>query len=141
MRTKIRTAIEAAVQEVSGYESAAFRTGFASEMNKGGFELPCVWLCPLELKVRTGRTEGVNTYTGVMYFIEPIEGLTPEGKDEAWDRMEAAAIEVLNAIVPAGGIVATEGIRCVPDEYALTGFNTISVVVYFNVIAKYCASR
>lgn len=141
MRTIIRTEISKAIHEKSGYPSVEFRTGFACDMNKGGFTLPCVWLCPLELKSKTGRAEGSKTYGGVMYLIEHVEGLTPEAKDDTWDRMEAAALDVLTAIAPKNGIVTTENIRCEPDEYALTGFNTISAVVHFDVITKYCAVR
>lgn len=141
MRKRIKEAIGKALQSASGYEQIDFRSGFAPGMNEGGFALPCAWLCPLELMERTGRSEGWETYAGVMYLIEDITGLDADGKDEAWDRMQAAVVRVLGSAVEAGEIHAVENIRCAPDEYALTGFNTISVYVRFNVKMKHCGGK
>lgn len=142
MRTKIREAIYKAIADHSGYETIDARTGFAIYMNDGSTQLnlPCVWLCPLELTDKTGRNEGVKTYAGTMYFVEAIAGLTPEDKDAAWDRMEEAALRVLNAAAESRDIKLIENIRCLPDELALTGYMSISITVKFDVKVGYCGN-
>ena len=141
MRTKIREAIRRALNSASGYENLDFRTGFAPYINEGGYSLPCAWLCPLELIEKSGRKEGWKTYAGVMYIMEPIDGLSPEEKDAAWDRMEMVAEKTFAAAMESGDISIVENIKCAPDEYALSGFGTVSIAVNFDVKMKYCENR
>lgn len=120
-------------------KSFDFRTGFLTDIAAGGFSLPCVWLCPLELVAKTGRTEGVNTYAGVFYMLESSEDLTPEAKDGTWDEMEAAATGALSKVVDASDLVVDiDKIKGIPNEGAYTGYNDISLKVVFEVMMSYC---
>lgn len=141
MRTEISRTFKESVEEICG-TGTQFHTGFLVDINSGGIELPCVWLCPLELNKVTGRTEGRKTYTGAMYVIERNDNLQPEEKNEAWGRMELHALRILGCVEnECLHVIAIENIRCLPDEFALTGFNSIHIEVQFDVILDYCADR
>ena len=140
MREKIKNAIDSAADRVPGYQTLDHKTGFVAYLQNGsvGIKLPCLWLCPLELTNKTGRNEGTKTYSGVIYVLDEIKGLAQEQKDSVWDRMESSVIQILNAVVGDEDIICVENIKCAPDEYALTGYQTISMSVHFDVKISYC---
>lgn len=135
MRKIIRMAIEAAFAKQ--YPEYQFRTGFISNIAEGGFDLPCVWLCPLDLDDLKGRFEGTATYTAIMYLFQSKEHVDTNEYDDVWDRMELEVRKVLNRII-AGNIRAIEGIHTEVDENAYTGYGELSLKVSFKVMIDFC---
>ena len=120
-----------------------FGTGFLEDINGESYKLPCIWVCPFELISKTGRSEGFRVYFGTIYLLELGDGLTAQEKDERWDAMEDAAIEVLNQLIEQSPseIVAVDKIKGIPNEGAYTGYNDISLKVTFEVTVRYCVDR
>ncbi len=135
MRKIIRIAIEAALARL--YPEYQFRTGFISDIAEGGFDLPCVWLCPLDLDDLKGRSEGTATYAAIMYFFQSKEHIDTNERDDVWDRMELEALKVFNRVI-AGDIRAIKGIHTEVDENAYTGYGELSLKVSFKVMIDFC---
>lgn len=138
MRRTIKAAIESAFALLS--PQYQFRTGFISDIGAGGFDLPCVWLCPADLVGLKGRREGHATYAVIMYLFRAKEGVEPGGRDEVWDEMEAEARTALNAIMD-GDIRCVENIKAESDENAYTGYGELSLKVSFLVMVDFCDER
>lgn len=137
MRTQLRNALKTAFEKTLG-KAFDFRTGFAADMNAGGFALPCVWLCPLDLAAKTGRSEGTKTYAATLYLLESSEGLAPEGKDAVWDRLERAAADALaDTVAGADEVVAVEKLKALPAVGTCSGYNDISLKVTFEITLRY----
>ena len=142
MRTELREMLKAAFEKT--YDRAFdFGTGFLEDINGKRYKLPCIWVCPFELISKTGRSEGFRVYLGTIYLLELGDGLTAQEKDERWDAMEDAAIEVLNQLIEQSPseIVAVDKIKDIPNEGAYTGYNDISLKVTFEVTVRYCVDR
>lgn len=142
MRTELREMLKAAFEKT--YDRAFdFGTGFLEDINGESYKLPCIWVCPFELISKTGRSEGFRVYLGTIYLLELGDGLTAQEKDERWDAMEDAAIEVLNQLIEQSPseIVAVDKIKGIPNEGAYTGYNDISLKVTFEVTVRYCVDR
>lgn len=138
MRQKIRKAIEEVFARLC--PEYRFRTGFITDIANGGFDLPCVWLCPLDLEESKGRSEGRATYSGVMYLFRSRTDVGPDERDCVWDRME---LEARRALVAAIGeeVLSIEGIAAEVDENAYTGYGELSLRVSFRVIVDFCDGR
>lgn len=141
MRTILREALKTAFEKT--YDKPFdFGSGFLEDINGSGCKLPCVWVCPLELVGKTGRSEGTKTYLGTVYLLESSEGLKPGQKDQRWDDMERAALGALSETVETlDAVVSFDKIKAVPNEGAYTGFNDLSLKVTFEVTTKYCEDR
>lgn len=138
MRKTIKTAIKSAFAQM--FPQYQFRTGFITDIGAGGFDLPCVWLCPADLVGLKGRHEGQATYAVIIYLFRTKEGVEPDGRDDVWDEMEAEARTALNAIVDED-IRCVESIKAEADENAYTGFGELSLKVSFLVMVDFCDER
>lgn len=135
MREKIRLAIESAFARI--YPEYQFRTGFISDIAEGGFSLPCVWLCPLDLDSMKGRSEGTATYSAAMYLFQSKNHVGPNERDGIWDEMEQEARIILNTIIE-DKVRSIDGVSAEVDENSYTGFGELSLKVSFKVMVDFC---
>lgn len=141
MRVILRDALKVALEKTYN-KTFDFGSGFLDDINDAGYKLPCVWVCPLELGDKTGRSEGGKTYIGTIYLLESSDGLKPDKKDERWDGMELAALAAFNEVIETvDEVVAFDKIKDTPNEGAYTGYNDISLKVTFEVTMRYCERR
>lgn len=135
MRTQLREALKNALEKTFG-KPFDFRTGFAAEINGGGYSLPCAWLCPLDLAAKTGRSEGTKTYAVTLYLAESAEGLAAGEKDALWDALERAAADALARIIETtDDAVAVEKLKALPEAGTIP--NAVSLKVTFEITLRY----
>lgn len=138
MRKTIKTAIKAAFARM--FPVYQFRTGFISDIGAGGFDLPCVWLCPMDLVALKGRREGQATYAVILCLFRAKEGIDPDGRDDVWDRMQEEARTVLNAI-EGEDVRCVDNIEAETDENAYTGYGELSLKVSCRITVDFCDER
>lgn len=114
-----------------------FRTGFISDIANGEFDLPCVWLCPIDLDEAKGRQEGTLTYSAIMYLFQSKEGVDSNMRDDIWDQMEVEARKVLADII-GKDIRDIKKISSEVDENSYTGYGELSLKLSFSIVMDFC---
>ncbi len=134
MRKKINNAIKEAF--CAAFPDYTYNNDFVVYANQS-VSLPCVWQSPITLIAKKGRKEGVVTYRAEVFILEQKENKTSAYKESRWGEIEIAATIALSEIFSHEDIVDISNIKCAPDELATTGYQTLSMVVTFEITANY----
>ncbi|MFI3306639.1 MAG: hypothetical protein R3Y68_09040 [Rikenellaceae bacterium] len=137
MRTKVTAAIKSAF--CTAFPKASFRNDFTVYASKS-LTLPCVWLSPIEMIDRTGRKEGKKTYRAEIVVFGRAENMQEQTKAALWESFERAAMSAIDQLYTCGDveIVNVGNIKSAPEEYAMSGYQAVSLKVSTDITILYC---
>jgi hypothetical protein len=133
MKREQLTALVASAASALGY---AFHTGETHLASSTVRVYPAVWLSPLALRSRSGRSEGETTWRLTLHLM----ALPTEPQVEAlWQTLEDDACRIARTLAASGAVCAVENISCAPAQRSLTTHGEISLALTCDVTMWYYA--
>lgn len=135
MRQKLMTAIKKAFLK-TGY---SLLQGFIPLNGNNTVQLPALWLSPLRLAGKSGRTEGVMVYRVTLHLLSSAQALTQEMKEQKWTEFESLTTESITALFDDTDIeiVGLSEMQIIPTELNLTQSGEVGVQINFNIEVNY----